>query len=64
MSFLKRHHLLVTALLFALAALLNLIGYTTSALGVVLLGVLAEGLAWLKLADRETPEPTSRGRSR
>ncbi|MGB2818853.1 MAG: hypothetical protein WBA53_08315 [Burkholderiaceae bacterium] len=51
MAFLRSNHWLVAALLFALAAVLYLLGDITGAGATVLAAVFVDGLAWVAVID-------------
>ena len=62
MAFLRKHHLPVAALLFALAALLYFFGNPTFALAPLIAAVLVEGLAWVVIIDGASRKGAGEGR--
>ena len=60
MKLLRAHHWWVTGALFAVALLLYLTGFSTSAAGIVFLGFAVETAAWLSFLSH--PKKTEGGR--
>jgi hypothetical protein len=63
-AFLEKNHLLVSVLLFGLAAVLYLLGLPRGTVAPLLAAVLVEGIAWVVLLDGGSREGAGKERTR